>query len=67
MLDWTAEDEVANKIIIEGNKIISQEAVQAPVGTSIAIKNLFFNIPARRTFLKSNDVEKKHAYEEFNR
>ncbi len=67
MITKRAEDEVANKIIIEGNKIISQEAVQAPIGTSIAIKNLFFNIPARRTFLKSNDVEKKHAYEEFNR
>jgi len=61
------DDEVATHIINEGNKVISQEAVQAQAGTTIAVKNLFFNIPARRTFLKSNDVEKKHAYEEFIR
>ena len=61
------DDEVATHIINEGNKVVSQEAVQAQAGTTIAVKNLFFNIPARRTFLKSNDVEKKHAYEEFIR
>lgn len=67
MVTKRESDEVATRILIEGNKIISQEATQAPVGTSIIIRNLFFNIPARRTFLKSTDVEKKHAYEEFNR
>lgn len=61
------DDEVATHIINEGNKVVSQEAVQAQAGTTIVVKNLFFNIPARRTFLKSNDVEKKHAYEEFIR
>lgn len=61
------EDEVATHIINEGNKIIKQEVVQAPYGTTIAVKNLFFNIPARRNFLKSNEVERKHAYEEFIR
>ena len=67
MITKRAEDEVANRIVIEGNKIINQEATQAQVGTKITVRNLFYNIPARRTFLKSNDVEKKHAYEEFNR
>jgi len=67
MITKRAEDEVATRIVNEGNKIVVQEAAQAPVGTSIAVRNLFFNIPARRTFLKSNEVEKKHAYEEFNR
>lgn len=67
MITKREEDEVATRIVNEGNKIIVQEAAQAPVGTSIAVRNLFFNIPARRTFLKSNEVEKKHAYEEFNR
>lgn len=67
MITKRAEDEVANRIVIEGNKIVTQEAAQASVGTKITVRNLFYNIPARRTFLKSNDVEKKHAYEEFNR
>lgn len=62
-----AEDEVATRIINEGNKITTQEATQAPVGTTIAVRNLFFNIPARRAFLKSTDVERRHAYEEFIR
>lgn len=61
------EDEVATRILIEGSKIISQDVVQATVGTEIAVKNLFFNIPARRSFLKSDEVEKRHAYEEFIR
>ena len=62
-----AETSIGTKIIIEGSKIQSQEACQAPIGTSIAVKNLFFNIPARRNFLKSNNVETKHIIEEFIR
>lgn len=61
------EDEVGTSIIIEGSKIKSQEPVQTPQGTSTLVKNLFFNIPARRNFLKSNPVEMKHIIDEFER
>lgn len=59
--------ELGTKLIIEGSKVKSQEACQSPVGTSIAVKNLFFNVPARRNFLKSNPVETKHIIDEFQR
>ncbi len=52
---------------IEGSKISTQEPVSTPKGTSIAVKNLFFNIPARRNFLKSNTVETRHIIDEFQR
>jgi DNA mismatch repair protein MutL len=54
-------------ITLEGNEVISQEVTQCPKGTNLIIKNLFFNIPARRNFLKSNPVETKHIIEEFLR
>ena len=60
-------DELGTKIIMEGSKVLSQEPCQAPSGTSIQIKNLFYNIPARRKFLKSNAVEMRHIVEEFQR
>jgi DNA mismatch repair protein MutL len=46
------ENEIGYKVIIEGSNIIEQSAVASPVGTNISMKNLFFNIPARRNFLK---------------
>jgi len=61
------DQEVGVKIDIEGSKILTQEPVQTPNGTSLAIKNLFFNIPARRNFLKSNQVETRHIIDEFQR
>lgn len=61
------EDELGSIVRIEGSKIIKQETVASPVGTSIAIKNLFFNVPARRKFLKSNPVERRHILDEFQR
>ena len=61
------EEELGTKIEIEGSKILVQEPVQTKSGTSIAIKNLFFNIPARRNFLKSNPVETRHIIDEFER
>lgn len=61
------DQEVGVRIDIEGSKILTQEPVQTPNGTSIAIKNLFFNIPARRNFLKSNQVETRHIIDEFQR
>lgn len=61
------EDEIGTQVIIEGSEVISQEAVQCQAGTSFMIKNLFFNVPARRSFLKSDAVEVRHIYEEFHR
>ena len=55
------------KINLEGNKLKNEKMVVAPIGTSISIKNLFFNIPARRNFLKSDSVELKYIINEFYR
>jgi DNA mismatch repair protein MutL len=60
-------DDVGTAIIIEGSDIVAQEVVVTPKGTSISVKNLFFNIPARRNFLKSNAVELRHIIDEFHR
>lgn len=54
-------------IQIEGNKIISKEEVVCNKGTNFEVKNLFYNVPARRNFLKSNDVEFRHIRDEFER
>jgi DNA mismatch repair protein MutL len=61
------EDELGTCILIEGSEVISQEACSANTGTSISIKNLFYNTPARRNFLKSNPVEMRHIIDEFQR
>lgn len=60
-------DELGTKIIIEGSKFITQEPKVLPKGTSFLVKNLFFNIPARRNFLKSDNIELKHCIDEFQR
>ena len=62
-----ADDEVAQFIRIEGSEVLEQRVDAAPQGTNIAIKNLFYNLPARRNFLKSIAVETKHIVEEFLR
>ena len=62
-----AQDEVGTHIVIEGSQVKMQEVVATSVGTSIIVKNLFFNVPARRTFLKSDSVESNHIIEEFLR
>ncbi len=62
-----AEDAVGQKVVIEGGKFIVQEECQTPTGTSFIIKNLFYNIPARRNFLKNDQVEQKHILEEVER
>ncbi|MDF4204198.1 DNA mismatch repair endonuclease MutL [Maribacter sp. SA7] len=67
MLTKTEDDEIGTKIKIEGSKIVTQEVVVAPKGTSMLVKNLFFNIPARRNFLKSDQVEYRHITDEFHR
>ncbi|OUS00056.1 DNA mismatch repair protein MutL [Flavobacteriales bacterium 33_180_T64] len=61
------QDELGTLIEIEGSTIRSQEMVVTPSGTSLSVKNLFFNIPARRNFLKSNNVELRHIVDEFHR
>lgn len=61
------DDEVAQFIRIEASEVLEQRVDAAPDGTSITIKNLFYNIPARRNFLKSISVETKHIVEEFVR
>lgn len=60
-------EETGTAIWIEGNEISRQEPVSCPEGTSIFIRNLFYNVPARRNFLKSNPVEARHIIDEFER
>lgn len=62
-----SEDDIGTHIKIEGSEIKYQELIVAPKGTSVAVKNLFYNIPARRNFLKSNIVETRHIIDEFHR
>jgi DNA mismatch repair protein MutL len=60
-------EELGTCIVVEGSDVKKQEPVACDKGTSISVKNLFFNIPARRNFLKSNPVELKHIIDEFQR
>jgi DNA mismatch repair protein MutL len=62
-----AEDVVGQQVIIEGGKVISQNECQTATGTSFIVKNLFYNIPARRNFLKSDQIEQKHIIDEIER
>jgi DNA mismatch repair protein MutL len=61
------QEELGNHIVVEGSKLITQDVAVLPKGTSFAVKNLFFNIPARRNFLKSETVEFRHVMDEFQR
>ncbi|TDG35211.1 DNA mismatch repair endonuclease MutL [Pedobacter changchengzhani] len=61
------EDEIGTCLTIEGAQVIGQEPIATAPGTQISIKNLFFNTPARRNFLKSNPVEMRHIIDEFQR
>jgi DNA mismatch repair protein MutL len=62
-----AEDELGTNVEIENSQVSETSPVACPVGTNISMKNLFFNVPARRNFLKSNSAELKHIIEEFTR
>lgn len=62
-----AENEAGTLVEIEHSKFLRQEVCQCEVGTSISVKNLFFNVPARKAFLKSDQVEFRHIMEEFHR
>ena len=61
------EDELGVVIEIAGTRVFRQEAIQCEKGTTFLVKNLFFNVPARRRFLKSDNVEKSHLLQEFYR
>lgn len=61
------QEELGTHIVVEGSKFIAQDVAVLPKGTSFAVKNLFFNIPARRNFLKSDTVEFRHIIDEFQR
>lgn len=63
----TNDAEIGTSLHIEANEVKSQEPCVTPKGTSIAVKNLFYNIPARRNFLKSDAVEQRHIIDEFER
>ncbi len=63
----TEDSEIGTHLTIEGSKVISQDPAVVPKGTTISVKNLFYNIPARRNFLKSNTVENRHIIDEFHR
>jgi DNA mismatch repair protein MutL len=60
-------DELGIFVEVAGTRIFKQETVQCALGTSFQVKNLFFNVPARRRFLKSDNVEKSHLLNEFYR
>ncbi|WP_420317517.1 DNA mismatch repair endonuclease MutL [Ekhidna sp.] len=61
------DDELGSQLIIESSEVKSQEPIAYSKGTSICVKNLFYNVPARRNFLKSNPVELRHINDEFQR
>ncbi len=62
-----ASDELGTRVLIEDSTVKVHEPCQTPVGTSVAVRNLFYNVPARRNFLKSDPVEMRHIIEEFQR
>ena len=58
-------DDLGVRLVVEASEVKVQEACQCNAGTSISVKNLFYNVPARRNFLKSNPVEMRHIIDEF--
>lgn len=61
----TKYSEIGTKIVVEGSSVLSQEEYNTHVGTNFIIKNLFFNLPARRVFLKTDEIELRHIMNEF--
>ena len=62
-----ADDQIGNLLQIEGSKITQQEPIVCPTGSSFEVKNLFYNVPARRNFLKSESIEFRHILDDFER
>ena len=67
LITRTRSSEIGTFIRIEGNKIIQNKSIVSNEGSSISVKNLFYNVPARRNFLKSDNVEVRHIINEFHR
>lgn len=63
----TIENELGTQVEIEGSRLVSQEPCACPVGANFEVRNLFFNVPARRKFLKSNQTELNNIIQEFER
>ena len=63
----SAEDELGTLLVIAGSKVEKQEVVACAQGTSISVKNIFYNVPARRKFLKSNETERRNIFNELER
>jgi DNA mismatch repair protein MutL len=62
-----AHEEIGTQVTVEASKILNQEPVQCQEGTTFYVKNLFYNVPARRYFLKSDAIELRHVIDEFQR
>lgn len=67
LLTRRAEDEIGTRVMIAGSKVTSQEPTACPVGSNFKVENLFFNVPARRKFLKSNATELSNILAAFER
>ena len=62
----SAKEEVGTQLRVSGSRVLSQEPESCPVGTNLVVRNLFFNVPARRKFLKSEQTELRHVIHQFN-
>ncbi|MDC0622999.1 DNA mismatch repair endonuclease MutL [Flavobacteriaceae bacterium] len=67
LITKTKSCDIGTFIRVEGNKIIQNKSIVSNEGSSISVKNLFYNVPARRNFLKSDNVEVRHIINEFHR
>src|SRR5690606_5505915 len=61
-----ADDTIGTRLLVEASEVVAQEGCASPTGTSVMVRNLFFNVPARRKFLKTDQVEMRHLLDEFH-
>ena len=67
LLTRTIDNELGTDLTIEGSSVVNQEACSCPVGANFVVRNLFYNVPARRKFLKSNQTELNNIIQEYER